>query len=236
MFTAHICTLLDRCKMFEKSERLPSPLPMRPLAKFNFRKDFPLINHSLCRFPARKEEYKCHVCIAFTIPSVPLPCQLSKRCNQLQLLPSTAQGRCNFSKCNLYLSCSACATRNICTFTFHHFFSKEETSAAPSSFSSFLFKSKLFLLITCTVWSAQCTGLFLHVPVWTAQKQTNNPHNMIWFDQMYKAISFVESESFNKTNVKIFHFHICAESKKYLFLCLGADYDKSLQFLAPQVL
>ena len=115
-------------------------------------------------------------------------------------------------------------------------FQKEETSAASSSFFLFLFKSKLFLLITCTVWSAQCTGLFLHVPVWTAQKQTNNPHNMIWFDQMYKAISFVESESFNKTNVKILHFHICAESKKYLFLCLGADYDKSLQFLAPQVL
>ena len=124
MFTAHICTPLDRCKMFEKSERPPPPLPMRPLSKFNFREDFPVINHSLCRFPARKEEYKCHVCIAFTIPSVPLPCQLSKRCNQLQLLPSTAQGRCNFSKCNLYLSCSACATRNICTFTFHHFFSK----------------------------------------------------------------------------------------------------------------
>ena len=55
MFTAHICTLLDRCKMFEKSERLPPPLPMRPLAKFNFRKDFPLINHSLCRFPAHKK-------------------------------------------------------------------------------------------------------------------------------------------------------------------------------------
>ena len=55
MFTAHICTPLDRCKMFEKSERLPPPLPMRPLSKFNFKEDFPVINHSLCRFPAHKK-------------------------------------------------------------------------------------------------------------------------------------------------------------------------------------
>ena len=105
---------------------------------------------------------------------------LSKRCNQLQLLPSTAQGRCNFSKCNLYLSCSACATRNICTFTFHHFFSKEETSAASSSFFLFLFKSKLFLLITCTVWSAQCTGLFYTFQI-ELHKNKQTTH-IIWFD------------------------------------------------------
>ena len=185
MFTAHICTPLDRCKMFEKSERLPPPLPMRPLSKFNFKEDFPVINHSLCRFPAHKKSTN----VMFVLLSPFL---------QFHFLVSWARG---------VISCNCClplhregATSQSATCICPALLVQQEISAPSPFIISFQKKKHLLHLqvFSCfssnqnfSCWSLALFDLhsalhrpFLHVPDWTAQKQTNNPHNIIWFDQM----------------------------------------------------
>ena len=63
-----IWKISDRCKTFEKTERLSGP--RRPLLKFNLREEFPAINHMVCSFSGSPPvnsaaKYKCHPNIHF---------------------------------------------------------------------------------------------------------------------------------------------------------------------------
>ena len=93
-----IWKISDRCKTFEKTERLSGP--GRPFLKFNLREDFPAINHLLCSFsdPApvnsagrvqMSSKYSPWSSLGWAFLHLYF-CQLSKKCNNLQLLRKLA--------------------------------------------------------------------------------------------------------------------------------------------------